>query len=250
MPPEGMAGPRAARYEEGPMRRLGRLRFAFLLPALAVAFGAFAASCGGDSDGAWPVSSPGSGTSGGTSVGSGAPSGSDAGSGAPTGTDAEAPSSPPDAAGVPTPVSSDGGAKGDAATACALGSSGALGLVPGATMSPGLACVSCHASTGAKKLTAAGTVYTTLHEADLCLGVKSGLQVVLTDANGTDHTMNVNAVGNFYDQSLLAFATPYKAKVVSASGSVAMITPQTNTDCNACHTAAGTQGAAGRIIGP
>jgi hypothetical protein len=142
------------------------------------------------------------------------------------------------------------GVTGDAAAACALGSSGAVGLIPGATMSPGLACVSCHASTGAKKLNAGGTVYTNPHEGNLCLGVKGGLQVVLTDSNGTDHTMSVNAVGNFYDMGLIGFSTPYTAKVVGASGSVAMKTPQTNTDCNACHTAAGTQGAAGRIIGP
>ena len=40
------------------------------------------------------------------------------------------------------------------------------------------------------------------------------------------------------------------AKVVTAGGSVAMIAPQTNGDCNACHSAAGAEGAAGRIVGP
>jgi len=99
-------------------------------------------------------------------------------------------------------------------------------------------------------LNIAGTVFPKLHEPDLCLGVASGVQVVITDAQGNDHSLSVNATGNFYDNSLLGFSTPYKAKVVSATGSVAMITPQTSGDCNACHTAAGAQGAAGRIIGP
>jgi hypothetical protein len=95
-----------------------------------------------------------------------------------------------------------------------------------------------------------GTVYTQPHEPDQCLGVPNGVQVVVTDANGTDHTLTVNTSGNFYELQALPLATPYTAKVVGASGSVAMITKQTNADCNSCHTTAGTQGAAGRIVGP
>jgi hypothetical protein len=233
------------------MRRLG---WTLLLPTLALACGALAASCsGGDAQGDWPGGATGPGTSSGTSSGGGTPSGSgegDAGSGPVNGggSDAASPQADDSSVSVPPP-SGDGGTKGDAATACTLGSSGAIGLIPGGTMSPGLACVSCHASTGAKKLNAGGTVYPTLHEGNLCLGTK-GLQVVITDSKGTDHTLSVNAVGNFYDMGLIGFSTPYTAKVVGASGSVAMKTPQTNVDCNACHTAAGTQGAAGRITGP
>jgi hypothetical protein len=118
-------------------------------------------------------------------------------------------------------------------------------------MAPGSACITCHVATGAGKLNVAGTVYPTLHEPDGCIGVASGLQVVLTDAQGTDHVLAVNSSGNFYDNGLFGFATPYKARVVSASGAVAaMVSTQTSGDCNGCHTSAGTQGAAGRIIGP
>ena len=191
----------------------------------------------------WPSGDPGTGT-GPTGTGSS----SDAGGAAP-GTpvaDASVPSSGFDAGGAPVMVDA---ALPDAAS-CSLGSSGLLGLIPGATMSPGLGCVSCHASTGAKKLNVAGTVYPTLHEPDLCIGASMGLQVVITDAQGTAHTLSVNGSGNFYDDGLLAFPTPYTAKVVGPNGSIPMVTPQTSGDCNSCHTSAGAQGAAGRIVGP
>ena len=138
----------------------------------------------------------------------------------------------------------------DAGGSCAVGSAGILGLIPGATMSPGTACVSCHASTGARKLNVGGTVFTRMNEPDQCIGVASGVQVVLTDATGTDHVLQTSATGNFYDTGLFGFASPYRAKVVTAAGSIAMIAPQTNGDCNACHSAAGAEGAAGRIVGP
>jgi hypothetical protein len=118
-------------------------------------------------------------------------------------------------------------------------------------MAPGTTCVGCHVTTNAGKLNVAGTVYPTLHEPDLCLGVPSGLQVVITDAQGAAHTLPVNSSGNFYDNGLLAISTPYTAKVVSSTGAaIAMVSQQTSGDCNSCHTSAGTQGAAGRIIGP
>lgn len=190
----------------------------------------------------WPSGDPGSGSA---PMGTG--SSSDAGStpGTPM-MDGSAPGAAFDAGGAPVTVDA---ALPDAAS-CTLGSSGLLGLIPGATMSPGLGCVSCHASTGAKKLNVAGTVYPTLHEPDLCIGASMGLQVVITDAQGTAHTLSVNSSGNFYDDGLLPFATPYTAKVVGPNGSIVMMTPQTSGDCNSCHTSAGTQGAAGRIIGP
>jgi hypothetical protein len=117
-------------------------------------------------------------------------------------------------------------------------------------MAPGLACVSCHVATGAGKLNFAGTVFPTLHEPDNCIGASAGLQVIITDAQGSDHPLGVNSSGNFYDNSLLGFSTPYKARVVGAAGTVAMVSTQTSGDCNSCHSAAGSQGAAGRIVGP
>ncbi|HEY2511020.1 MAG TPA: hypothetical protein VGI39_09200 [Polyangiaceae bacterium] len=232
------------------MRR-HRSTLAPLLCAASLATAPFLVHCEGGSNGGflddgggalWPTGDPGSGTG---STGTGASS--DAGV-MPTSPveDASAPSTGFDAGGAPVMVDA---ALPDAGS-CTLGSSGILGLIPGATMSPGLGCVSCHASTGAKKLNVAGTIYPTLHEPDLCLGASTGLQVILTDATGTAHTLSVNGSGNFYDDGLVAFPTPYTAKVVGPNGSIAMMTPQTSGDCNSCHTAAGTQGAAGRIVGP
>jgi hypothetical protein len=42
--------------------------------------------------------------------------------------------------------------------------------------------------------------------------------------------------------------SPFTARVVTPTGGVrAMATPQTNGDCNTCHTVAGRKGAQGRI---
>ncbi|MGO8996537.1 MAG: hypothetical protein ACLQVI_24760 [Polyangiaceae bacterium] len=143
----------------------------------------------------------------------------------------------------------DGGLLPDAAS-CTNGSAGLLAVIPGGTMAPGMACVSCHASTGAGKLNVAGTVYAAPNEPNLCIGISAGVQVIVTDAQGNDHPLAVNAFGNFYDNSLLGFSFPYTARVITDAGTAPMLTAQTNGDCNACHTAAGTQGAAGRIVGP
>jgi hypothetical protein len=53
--------------------------------------------------------------------------------------------------------------------------------------------------------------------------------------------------GNFYGGSV-GTPSPYTARVV-VNGVVKsqMVTPQTNGDCNVCHTAQGAQGAPGRI---
>jgi hypothetical protein len=211
------------------------------------------AACGDDRTGEWPSTPAGDGGHtpwrDGSAIGAGSGGGdgavsedaADPGGGDLPGVDA--------APGVPT---ADGGSApgSDGGGSCAVGSVGLLGLIPGATMSPGTACVSCHASTGARKLGVGGTVFTRTNEPDQCIGIASGVQVVLTDATGTDHVLQTNATGNFYDTGLFGFTTPYTAKVVTAAGSVPMITPQTNVDCNACHSAAGAQGAAGRIVGP
>lgn len=227
---------------------------ASILVALTLSLGASVSGCGDDATGEWPATpaSDGGRTPGrdGSAIGAGS-GGGDAG--APS-MDAGGPGAgdPPGVDAGSGPPTTDGGiAPGtDGGGSCAVGSVGLLGLIPGATMSPGTACVSCHASTGARKLNVGGTVFTRMDEADQCIGLASGVQVILTDATGADHTFPTNATGNFYDTGLFGFATPYKARVVTAAGSIAMISPQTNLDCNACHSAAGAQGAAGRIVGP
>lgn len=141
-------------------------------------------------------------------------------------------------------------------TVCTSGQTWTLGTTKSANMEPGLACRSCHVVFGqasGKDFDISGTVYPTAHEPDLCNGVSGGMNVVITDAKGTDHVLPVNSVGNFYNDDALGFLkipTPYTAKVVAGNNVRAMISSQTNGDCNSCHTEAGTQLAPGRIMAP
>ena len=163
------------------------------------------------------------------------------------------------------PPQDDGGGPSDAAladdtnyntpTVCTSGQSWTGGSTKSVNMEPGLACRTCHVTfgqAGTKDFDISGTVYPTAHEPDLCNGV-GGMTVVITDANKTDHVLQVNSVGNFYNDDGLGFLkipTPYTAKVVSGSKVREMITAQTSGDCNSCHTEQGTQAAPGRIMAP
>jgi hypothetical protein len=117
----------------------------------------------------------------------------------------------------------------------------------GSTMAPGQACQSgrCHGG----DFDASGTIYPTAHEPDKCVGT-GGSQVIITDANNTSYTLPVNPTGNFYTSFPASFKMPYTAKVVSGSKTRVMVGPQTNGDCNACHTEKGTQNAPGRVMAP
>lgn len=138
---------------------------------------------------------------------------------------------------------------GGAATGCTLGSSGAAAYIPIETMAPGTACNGCHVLIG-KALNISGTVYSTAHEADLCLGVPD-LQVEVTDSTGTPHLLAVNAAGNFVAQGLFEWwLSPWTVTVVRGAARRPMVGTVTNGDCNSCHTAAGANGADGRIIAP
>jgi hypothetical protein len=133
---------------------------------------------------------------------------------------------------------------------CSIGQSGVLGLVPGATMSPGTACIACHTATNAGHLNIAGTVYNAYNEPDLCLGV-TDVKVQITDAQGTVHTLDVNSSGNFVENtSLVAYPTPWTVAVTRNAQSRPMVSKVMSGDCNSCHTAAGAQSAPGRIIAP
>jgi hypothetical protein len=118
----------------------------------------------------------------------------------------------------------------------------------GSTMDPGQACQSgrCHGG----DFDASGTVYATAHEPDNCNGTSATMQVVFTDANNKSYTTNVDSTGNFYTSFPSTFKMPYTAKVVSGSKTRVMVGPQTNGDCNACHTLKGTQNAPGRVMAP
>ena len=126
-------------------------------------------------------------------------------------------------------------------------------------MYPGQACNACHSTDPEQPpiFSVAGTVHPTGHEPDDCYGVDGNaltdVKVVITDANGGAHTLDVNATGNF--SSELPIAKPYTAKVVSSKGERAMVTAQTDGDCNVCHTEQGTgptpeNTAPGRIVVP
>lgn len=113
-------------------------------------------------------------------------------------------------------------------------------------MRPGEPCLNCHGN-----YSVIGTVYPTGHEPNDCNGVNgstTGAQVVITDANGTSRTLNVNPVGNF--ELAGSIATPFRAKVVYQGRERAMSASQTNGNCNSCHTQNGNGGAPGRIVLP
>lgn len=119
-------------------------------------------------------------------------------------------------------------------------------------MRPGGECISCHKMQGeGPTFAVAGTVFPTAHEPNDCNGVTSasGATVVVTEANGTSHTLKVNNAGNFFLE-VPNFAYPYQAKVVYQGRERVMVEAQTSGDCNSCHTEAGAQKAPGRIFLP
>ena len=97
-----------------------------------------------------------------------------------------------------------------------------------------------------------GTVYPTAHEPDDCNGL-AGVVVTITGKDGKAVTFTTTSSGNFSHNSLFGFAaipTPYTAKVTRNGKDRVMVTPQTNGDCNSCHTQNGDQAAPGRILAP
>lgn len=142
----------------------------------------------------------------------------------------------------------------DAAATCTSGSYWTANDTGAPWMMPGAPCIACHRQyfTRAPLFTVAGTVFPTAHEPDKCHGVTpaTGATVVITDANGKELSpIPVASRGNF-GMILSGLALPYRAKVVVGNRERVMLTPQTNGDCNACHTQAGSQGAQGRVIVP
>lgn len=115
-------------------------------------------------------------------------------------------------------------------------------------MNPGQACISCHTTERGPALVIAGTVFSTLSQADDCNGL-AGVKVQITDANQKVTTLTSNAAGNFYLETKTGtIATPYTAKIITSSGGERpMVSPQSSGDCNTCHTEKGSGGAPGRI---
>jgi cytochrome c553 len=154
---------------------------------------------------------------------------------------------PPGDGGGPVVGTKDGGGP-PAPTVCTTGTTWAQGTPSSALMQPGKTCIACHSGTGGPSFTIAGTVYPTIHEPDACNGVAgNGMTVVLIDATGKSHTMPVNAAGNF--TRVTGMPMPYKAMIVDGTKTREMKTPQTDGDCNGCHSAQGNH-SPGRIMAP
>lgn len=149
---------------------------------------------------------------------------------------------------------------------CASGAKWTAGTQESEFMNPGYACRSCHLGqnfqgqnpTGQSESRKAyffmGTVYSAPHQEDLCAAanVPADAQVEILDMDGgVQVTMKVNEVGNFRSTSTQpGFTLPYRAQV-RANGKVnVMGGAQMTGDCNTCHTAAGLEGAPGRIFYP
>jgi hypothetical protein len=125
-------------------------------------------------------------------------------------------------------------------------------------MMPGRACNACHndvaASTGEAPpiFRFAGTVYPTGHEPDDCVGSAAyNADVWVTDSKGITMSARVNRAGNFaLEAQFPAFTPPFTAKVRFQGRERAMLLPQSEGDCNSCHTATGARDAPGRIVLP
>lgn len=119
----------------------------------------------------------------------------------------------------------------------------------GSRMYPGVSCNKCHNFSGP-----AGTVYPTGHEPDRCYGINgnqmSDVIVRITGSDGKVQNLHPSDTGNFRGTSV---KKPYTATVISSAGERPMLTPQTDVDCNKCHSAMGNGAgstAPGRIVIP
>jgi mono/diheme cytochrome c family protein len=120
-----------------------------------------------------------------------------------------------------------------------------------ALMRPGDNCMTCHNDLVAPLLRVGGTVMGGLHDENDCLGV-AGVAVNITHGGGTSH-FTTNASGNFTSLAELdpvAIVPPYAVTLTYQTRTRSMATQQSNTSCNACHTATGFGGAPGRILAP
>jgi hypothetical protein len=165
----------------------------------------------------------------------------------------------------PPPKRADSGAPGpvdaglDAAPPCASGQMWTNGDQKSASMHPGRSCQGCHQQKGGPSFQFAGTVYRNgPHDIDDCHGAAPppALSVVVTDSRGNTAAIPVNAAGNFSVGQLRdakdekAFRAPFSVRVTDGTTTRAMTGKLTSGDCNSCHTAAGANGAPGRILAP
>ncbi|MBL8744592.1 MAG: hypothetical protein JNK04_25965 [Myxococcales bacterium] len=141
---------------------------------------------------------------------------------------------------------------------CTSGSFWSQGCHESKDMKPGAACISCHESPtnecgdeeDGPNLSFGGTVYPTPNEPDDCIAIGvEGSIIVVTDANGAEHTATVRASGNFYLEGP-DLPMPITAEIRRNGKVIKMKDPVDSADCNACHTTLGDEDASGRIFPP
>lgn len=135
----------------------------------------------------------------------------------------------------------------DTPTVCTSGTMWTRRNHGSSSMHPGVACITCHSRDEGPRYFVAGTVYPTAHEPDDCNGA-SGATIEITGADGATISIDANAAGNFGTRKKVAL--PYRARVIVDGAIREMKTPQTNGDCNSCHTLAGANDAPGRVMLP
>lgn len=117
-------------------------------------------------------------------------------------------------------------------------------------MHPGGDCIGCHSSEGGPSFVVAGTVHAGLHDVLDCNGVPDAV-VTVTDAGDQVFDLTTNEAGNFFLYSADAtLAMPIHVKVAYEGNEVSMAQPPPTGACGSCHTAAGLNGAPGRILAP
>ena len=142
------------------------------------------------------------------------------------------------------------------ASVCSSGKMWTSGNQGSSRMNPGMACNKCHKADHIFTFDAAGTVYPTGHEPDRCNGTNGStlkdVIVRITGSDGKTYDAHPNTVGNFWFDAT-GVKMPYTAKVISSAGERVMSEPQSDGDCNLCHTdQAGGNGtlSPGRIVIP
>lgn len=117
-------------------------------------------------------------------------------------------------------------------------------------MYPGGMCIDCHTNERRERppiYTFAGTVFPYYGYREGCGGTPNAT-IEITGADGATLTLRTGATGNFFTQRSVAL--PYTAKVILGGAEIPMLTPQTDGDCNSCHSETGSNDALGRIIAP
>ncbi|MCC7070753.1 MAG: hypothetical protein IT383_05490 [Deltaproteobacteria bacterium] len=131
-----------------------------------------------------------------------------------------------------------------------------FGNAESSRMHPGRACLECHQSEGeGPRRGFLGTVTQTVDDSNDCRGVGDVRVDIIDDDDGSVlATATTNSAGNFIIESSTlctqASCPPYRVRLTLDGRTRDMLAPQTSGDCNACHSAAGSEGAPGRIVAP